>query len=116
MKNRLFCRLEMRLLAKSSNTLHSGIRTSPKISRRELENFLLQNQSLFKRNELSWVREIIRNLNQVSNQEQGEIWIDTIKFLHLVKEKRRRTHKYQCGWYMKLFKTLGASYSRKLFF
>ena len=61
---------------------------------------------LLKRNEVSWFRELIKYLPT----KQSEFC--TIKFLITVKNKKRRSHKRQSGFYFKLFELLGSSYSQ----
>ena len=94
---------------KSDHVLSSSL-----IGRRELEKFIIKHENLFKRHEMSWVREIIRSLNEVSEWIDGRCWVNTVTFLEKVKAKKRRTHKYQSSWFMKIFKALGASYRKKL--
>lgn len=96
----------------ASNSLNTGITSNPYVSRLVLEKFIIKNKLLLKKHELSWTRELIRTLNGVT--KSGGM-VDTVEFLNLVKAKNRRSHRIQGSWYMKVFKTLGASYSRTIF-
>ena len=92
-----------------SKLLNSNIISTACVERANLEQFIIRNKSLLKKHELSWTREIIRALNLISDRN-GKV--DTVKFMNLVKAKKRRSHRMQCSWYLKVFKSLGASYSR----
>ena len=61
---------------------------------------------LLKKNEVSWFRELIKHL---PTKKQT---FCTIDFLIKVKNKKRRSHKRQSGFYFKLFELLGSSYSQ----
>ena len=68
--------------------------------------FAVEQGHLLKKNEISWFRELIRYL------PTKKPTFCTIDFLIIVKNKKRRSHKRQSGFYFKLFELLGSSYSQ----
>ena len=68
---------------------------------------LAQDQgTLMKKNEISWMRELIKYL------PAREETFSTIDFLTTVKNKKKRSHKRQAKFYLDIFEYLGCNYRK----
>ena len=81
-------------------------KSKTKLTPREILDFAQKQGSLMKKNEISWMRELIKYLPSKADT------FCTVKFLITVKNQKRRSHKRQAKFYFDLFEYLGCNYRK----
>ena len=80
-------------------------KSSMKVKTRRVLKYIKTNTRFAKSYEKSWLKELI------SDMDFGEKYLDSMKFLTRLKNKRKTSNKKQCAFYIKIFQELGCAYT-----